>query len=76
MVDAQPLRLEVDGEVFDVATRPGVRSQCDFTWVSGPNLGYGFSSRLSEDRTITRPEMVWMIRDFLAHIDPDTGYLD
>jgi hypothetical protein len=76
MTDDRPTRLEVDGELFEVAVRPGVRSQCDFTWVSGPNPGYGFSSRLSEDRSITRPEMVWMIKDFLAGINPETGFLD
>ncbi|WP_281385815.1 hypothetical protein [Nocardioides luti] len=40
---ANPTRLVVDGEVFDVR-RSGRRGQVDLTWVSGPNPGYGFSS--------------------------------
>ena len=71
MIDTQ--RLTVDGEVFDVRQRDGRPGTYDFTWVSGPNEGYGFSSFGH-----TSTEVAWMpdaIRNFLAQIDPKTGYL-
>jgi hypothetical protein len=40
-------RVEVDGETFDVVTRADVRGQYHFTWVSGSNMGYGFTARTS-----------------------------
>ena len=40
--DDGPILLIVDGETFRVRVRPDGGS--DYSWVSGPNPGYGFSS--------------------------------
>jgi hypothetical protein len=37
-----PLVLEVDGEIF--ALRPNESGGTDYTWLSGPNPGYGFGA--------------------------------
>jgi len=73
-LDPEPL-IDVDGEVFRVvasAERPG---QYDYTWVSGPNPGYGFSGASSDRREPTESEHEESVREFLAQIDPATGYL-
>jgi hypothetical protein len=44
-------------------------------WVTGPNPGYGFSARRSSG-VFTDDELSAQARDFLATINPDTGYLD
>jgi len=75
-VDSHELRIEVDGELFVVSIRPDRSGQHDFTWVSGPNPGYGFSSTTSEDGSLTEAQMTAAIRGFLAQIDPDTGYIE
>ena len=63
--------VEVDGEVF--AIRPSESSGTDYTWLSGPNEGYGFGvspapRSLEEHRR--------HIRGFLAQVDPATGYIE
>jgi len=63
--------LEVDGEVF--AVRPNQHGGSDYDWVSGPNPGYGFG--VSPTRDLSLDEHRANIRDFLADIDPGTGYL-
>ncbi len=71
-----PTRVEVDGEVFDVATgrdRPG---QYHVTWISGPHPGYGFSSGTSNGRSMSSVDVEESIRNFLAQVDPSTGYID
>lgn len=55
-------RIDCDGEVFEVS--------------SGPHDGYDFSSSSSSGRSPTPAEHVKSIRDFLALIDPDTGYIE
>jgi hypothetical protein len=68
-----PRRLTVDGETFEVhRRRPG---QYDLDCVSGPNAGYGFVSASSDGGPISDRWLVAQIKDFLAEIDPDTGYL-
>jgi hypothetical protein len=69
-------RLTVDGETFDVTYDPEQPGTYHYAWLSGPNPGYGFSSRRSDhtDReTVAEHEAA--IRDFLVNIDPATGYL-
>jgi hypothetical protein len=73
--------LTVDGEVFTVTPSHGRR--CDYTWDSGPNGGYGFSSTtfVAGDSTAVPPLLTIeqhreSIRDFLSSINPETGYLD
>jgi hypothetical protein len=67
--------LLVDGETFDVVEDSVHPGSVHFTWLSGPNPGYGFASGLSAgglpDRTAAERE----IRLFLAAVDPRTGYL-
>ena len=68
-----PARIEVDGEVFEVAPRRDRPGQHDYTWISGPNPGYGFSS--SGGLVPTMADHEEAIRTFLAQIDPETGYI-
>jgi hypothetical protein len=75
-VQADPVRrLEVEGEVFEVTARLDLPGQVDLAWVTGPNPGYGFSARRSSG-VFTDDELSAQARDFLASINPDTGYLD
>lgn len=64
--------LEVDGDVFTL--RPDEHGGTGYTWLTGPNGGYGFG---------TSPTPNWSmdahrenVRLFLAQIDPATGYLE
>jgi hypothetical protein len=68
-------RLEIEGEVFEVTTRMDVPGQVDVAWLTGPNPGYGFSSRRSSG-VFSEDELEVQARDFLADINPETGYLD
>ena len=78
-------QLVVDGEVFEVRPREDGHGH-HFEWVSGPNPGYGFSTGmpmtfapLGAD-AVALPEaddavFAQQIREFLAQIDPETGYI-
>jgi predicted ester cyclase len=68
---AGSVTLEVDGELF--AVRPDGRGGTGYTWLSGPNEGYGFGESPARDRS--PDEHRASIRAFLAQIDPATGYL-
>jgi hypothetical protein len=75
-VTSEPTRrLEVDGEVFEVTADGKVPEQVHLDWVTGPNRGYGFSARRSSG-VVSDDELEAMARDFLANINPETGYLD
>ena len=65
--------LTVDGEIFAVRRRDDDGSN-HYDWTSGPNDGYGFSVSGSREPR-SREQHVVAIRDFLAAIDPATGYL-
>jgi hypothetical protein len=55
-------RLEVDGEVFEVTTRVDLPGQVDLAWITGPNAGYGFSSRRSSGvHSDDRSGSPWMV---------------
>jgi hypothetical protein len=71
-----PTQVEVDGEVFDVAARRDRPGQYQFAWVSGPNAGYGFGVGTSGGREMSGAEIEDTIRDFLARVDPETGYIE
>lgn len=71
-----PTRVEVDGEVFDVAAERDRPGQYHFDWVSGPNSGYGFAVGTSDGRTMSSAVIEDAIRDFLAGVDPETGYIE
>jgi hypothetical protein len=69
-----PVRVIVDGEVFDVTTQtdqPG-----HYAWISGPNRGYGFSSASSDGRLSSVVDHEEAIRNFLSQVDPVTGYIE
>lgn len=67
------MRLEVDGQVFEVLEV--ARGVWNYAWVNGPDPEYGFRLAGAEDSVPTRPEHEESIRAFLAEIDPRTGYL-
>ena len=69
--DDEIFTLDVDGELF--AVRPGGRGDTEYTWLSGPNTGDGFGTSGSPDPTLD--EHRERVRDFLAMIDPGTGYI-
>jgi hypothetical protein len=72
-----PVRVEVDGEVFDVVVAgPDSPGAYHYTWASGRNPGYGFTSARSDGRSPAMSEHEESIRDFLSQIDPGTGYLE
>jgi pimeloyl-ACP methyl ester carboxylesterase len=68
-------RLEVDGQVFDVAARHDRPGQYDYAWISGQNPGYGFSSGRSDGGPSTMVDHEAAIRTFLSQLDPETGYI-
>jgi hypothetical protein len=69
-----PVMLTVDGQDFRVRERAEEPGGYDFDWLNGPH-DYGFGISRSDGAPMTRPEMADTIRDFLAQIDPATGYL-
>jgi hypothetical protein len=71
-----PTRVEVDGEVFDVVARRDRPGQYHYTWVSGPNPGYGFSAATSDGRALSNADFEASIRNFLAQVDPETGSIE
>ena len=66
------LTLVVDGEVF--ALRPEKHGGTHYTWLSGPNPGYGFSLGPTADTSME--EHRENIHGFLSQVDPATGYLE
>ncbi len=69
---AASLTLDVDGEVF--ALRPDERGGTDYTWLSGPNPGYGFG--MSPTADLSLDEHRENIRAFLAMVDRTTGFIE
>ena len=77
LVDVAPDHqvITVDEEHFAVdydAEQPGAYH---FSWLSGRDPQYGFSTRISTHERRPQQELVNSIRGFLAEIDPATGYL-
>ena len=66
-----PFRLEVDGEMFEVAYSPTRGSS--YAWLSGPNARYGFGS--SGPKPPSLHDHREAIRVFLEQIDPETGFI-
>ncbi len=63
--------LTVDGERFVVS--PDGQGGTGYDWVSGPNQGYGFGSSAPFDSTLEAHTLA--AREFLAMVDPATGYI-
>lgn len=66
--------LVVGGETFRVSQRPNHPGWFDVDWLSHPH-GYGFGWSGPPDWTPTEEDLLQGIRDFLAEVDPETGYL-
>jgi hypothetical protein len=70
--DAAPAaQLECDGEIFEL--RPDEFGGTHYSWLSGPNPGYGFSMSPTADDV---EQHQTNIRSFLSMIDPRTGYIE
>ena len=69
-----PVELVVDGERFVVTRRADSPGTYDFDWISHP-ASYGFTIGTNFEWRPDRAELTQQIRDFLAEIDPETGYL-
>lgn len=67
--------LVIDEQHFEVTDREGEPGVYDFIWLDHP-ARYGFSCFRSDRSAMSEPEMVESIADFLAEINPETGYLD
>lgn len=69
--------LEVDGEQFAVrvVVDPATGyTDTGYTWLSGPNRGYGFGTGGPPDPSLEEHQQ--RIREFLAMVDPTTGYIE
>jgi hypothetical protein len=66
----RPIRVEVDGEVFDVVARRDHSGQYDDEWTSGRNSGYGFFSASFDGRPSTMADHEEVIWNFLSQVDP------
>lgn len=68
-------RVTVDGQEFVVRARAGEPGVYDIEWLTGP-AGYGFTVASSDRSALGLPEAREAIRDFLAQVDPATGYIE
>jgi hypothetical protein len=73
--EREPEFLTVDGHEFEVRSNWHVPGRYEYTWLTGPNDGYGFSSQTSDGRGKDRTMHELSIRAFLSSIDPATGYV-
>ena len=69
-----PLLLVVDGEEFAVTRRQA--GVYDYDWVNHRHGGYGFSSATSDRSEVAGSDHVEAVRDFLAAVDPETGFIE
>ncbi len=68
--------LVVEGEQFDVRVTVDAETgytDTGYTWLSGPHPGYGFGVGGRRDPSLEDHRE--RIREFLATVDPATGYL-
>jgi hypothetical protein len=70
-LESASVEIEVDGELFGL--RSDGRSGTHYTWLSGPNAGYGFTVSPTSDASMD--EHLMHIRAFLDQIDPATGFI-
>ncbi|RNI22965.1 hypothetical protein EFY87_08560 [Flexivirga caeni] len=68
--------MAVDEELFTAVADPGQPGAWHLTWVSGPNAGYGYTTRRSDHQWADPPDLIDGARAFLAEINPETGYLE
>ncbi|MEU1605761.1 hypothetical protein [Micromonospora matsumotoense] len=72
LADATSRMLEVDGETF--VLRANAFGGTDYTWLSGPNPGYGFG--VGPMASLSLDGHTKNIRDFLDTVDRGTGYIE
>ncbi|WP_225886470.1 hypothetical protein [Streptomyces canus] len=72
----EPWRMSVDGEEFEVSRPDGRPGTYHFTWLTGPNPGYGFGFSTHPPVPADREQLEEAVRDFLAQVDPDTGHIE
>ncbi|PRX12667.1 hypothetical protein CLV67_12790 [Actinoplanes italicus] len=65
--------LDVDGHLF--AVRANASGGTDYTWLDGPDPGYGFTSSAATTGLTVDGHRA-SIRAFLAAVDPATGHVD
>ena len=75
MSGPEDIVLTVDGEQFRVRRAPSVNAVYHYDWLTGRNAGYGFSTGSNSTTTPSEEQHMAAIRDFLAAIDPETGYI-
>ncbi|CAM5503003.1 hypothetical protein AQI96_34390 [Streptomyces canus] len=68
--------MSVDGEEFEVSRPDGRPGTYHFTWLTGPNPGYGFGFSTHPPVPADREQLEEAVRDFLAQVDPDTGHIE
>lgn len=69
--------LEVDSEQFAVrlVVNPATGyTDTSYTWLSGPHTGYGFGTGGPPNPSLEEHRQ--RIREFLAMVDPSTGYIE
>jgi hypothetical protein len=71
-----PIRVTVDGELFEVVASSERPGRYQFVWLSGPNKGYGFGTARSDGGAMSERQMEASIRNFLAQVDAETGYME
>jgi len=72
----RPIRVEVDGEVFDVAARRDHSGQYDDEWTSGRNSGYGFFSTSSDGSSVNHGRPRGSDLELPVTSRPETGYIE
>jgi hypothetical protein len=76
MVENESWRMSVDGEEFEVSQPVGKPGTYHFTWLTGPNPGYGFGFSTHPPVPSDTEQLEEAVRDFLAQVDPDTGHIE
>lgn len=69
-------QLTVNGQLFEVSYDPHQPGTYHFLWLTGPNPGYGFSSRISSHTRQPQQMLIDDVVNFLEQVDPDTGYIE
>lgn len=65
-----------DGELFTAVTDPDQPGAWHLSWDTGPIPGYGYMTRRSDHQWADPADLIGGVRNFLAEIDPKTGYLE
>lgn len=67
--------VTVEGQTFSVDYDDDLPGSYHFKWLSGLSPGYGFGLRVSDHARQPQAVLLDAIKDFLAQIDPETGYI-